>query len=63
MHVVRFTLVIGSHIAASSSMSSFDASNIERLARLVNEMAIHIWQRRAGALLPPQALTVGFISR
>jgi hypothetical protein len=25
MHVVRVTLVIGSHIAASSSMSSFDA--------------------------------------
>jgi hypothetical protein len=35
-------LVIGSHIAASSSMSSFDALNIERLARSVNEMAVHI---------------------
>jgi len=63
MHVVRVALVFGSHIAASSSRSSFDASNIERLPRLVNEMAIHIWQRRAEALLPPQAPTVGFISR
>jgi hypothetical protein len=32
MHVVLIALVIGSHIAASSSMSSFDASNIERWA-------------------------------
>jgi hypothetical protein len=63
MHVVGVTLVIGSHIAASSSRSSFDASNIERLARLVNEMAIHIWQRRARAVLSSQALTVGFISQ
>ncbi|MHC2705100.1 hypothetical protein ACVMHZ_008263 [Bradyrhizobium liaoningense] len=57
------TLVIHSHIAASSSKSSFDAPNIERLARLVNEMAIHIYGRRAGALLSAQALADGFISR
>jgi hypothetical protein len=63
MHVAKVTLVVGSHIAASSSMSGFDAPNIERSARLVNEMAIHIWRTCAGALLPPQALIVGFISR
>ncbi|MGY8636563.1 hypothetical protein RAD15_29235 [Bradyrhizobium sp. 14AA] len=63
VHVVLIALVIGSHIAASSSRSGFDASNIERLARLVNEMAIHICGPRAGAFLPAQARTVGFISR
>jgi hypothetical protein len=63
MHVVKVTLVIGSHVAASSSRSSFGSVNIERLARSVNEMAIHIWRLRAGAFLPPRALTVGFISR
>jgi len=63
MHVAQVTLVIGSHVAASGSRSGFDASNIERLARSVNEMAIHIWDRRAGVLLPPQARTDGFISR
>jgi len=55
-------LAIGSHIA-TGSMSSFDASNIERLARLVNEMAIQIWRWRAGVFLPQEALTAGFISR
>ncbi|MEY9470377.1 hypothetical protein ABH992_002776 [Bradyrhizobium yuanmingense] len=63
MHVVLIALVIGFHSAASGSMSSFDASNIERSARLVNEMAIHICREHAGAFLPPQALTDGFISR
>ncbi|WP_256807336.1 hypothetical protein [Bradyrhizobium sp. Bra64] len=63
MHVVKVTLVIGSNIALSSSMSSFDAANVERLSRLVNEMALHIWHLRAGALLLLQAPTDGFISR
>jgi hypothetical protein len=63
MHVALVTLVIHSHIAASSSRSSFDAPNIEQLARLVNEMAIHICGRRACALLPAQAPANGFISR
>jgi NAD(P)-dependent dehydrogenase (short-subunit alcohol dehydrogenase family) len=62
MHVVLIALMIDSHGAASSSRSSFDASNIERTARLVNEMAIHICGGRAGALLPRQALVGGFIS-
>jgi hypothetical protein len=44
-------------------MSSFDASNIERLARSVNEMAIHIYDEHAGPLLPREAPTAGFISR
>ncbi|WP_439365564.1 hypothetical protein ACNJYD_04910 [Bradyrhizobium sp. DASA03005] len=63
MHVVLIALAIGFHNAASGSMSSFDAPNIERLAGLVNEMAIHICGARAGALLSPQARTDGFISR
>jgi hypothetical protein len=42
VHVVLIALVIGSHGAASSSRSNFDAANIERTARSVNEMAIHI---------------------
>jgi hypothetical protein len=63
VHVAGITLVIGSHIATSSPRSSFDAANIERLARSVNEMAIHIWHERAGALLPVQAPTDGFISQ
>ncbi|MEY9357619.1 hypothetical protein ABH994_000340 [Bradyrhizobium yuanmingense] len=62
MHVVLVALVIGLHGAASGSMSSFEASNIERSARLVNEMTIQIYGARARALLPPQALTDGFIS-
>jgi len=61
-HVVLLTLVIGSHGAASSSMSSFDAANIERTARAVNEMAIHICGGRAGALLHVRAVADGFVS-
>jgi hypothetical protein len=34
MHVVRITLVIGSHIAASSSMSSFDAFEYRAIAAI-----------------------------
>jgi hypothetical protein len=45
------------------SRSSFDASNIEPTAQLVNEMAIHICGRRALAFLPPQVPANGFISR
>ncbi|UUO27582.1 MULTISPECIES: hypothetical protein [Bradyrhizobium] len=63
MHVVLIALAIGFHNAASGSMSSFGASNIERSAGLVNEMAIHIYGARAGRVLPPQARTDGFISR
>ncbi|MFK4489784.1 MULTISPECIES: hypothetical protein [unclassified Bradyrhizobium] len=63
MHVVLIALVIGFHSAASGLMSSFDASNIERSARLVNEMAIQIYGARVRALLPPQALIDGFVSR
>jgi hypothetical protein len=44
-------------------MSSFDASNIERLARSVNEMAIHICDEHAEPFLPREAPTAGFISR
>ncbi|MBH5371871.1 hypothetical protein [Bradyrhizobium glycinis] len=63
MHVVLIALVIGIHGAASGSMSSLDASNIEGSARLVNEMAIQIYGARARALLPPPATTDIFISR
>ncbi len=38
-------------------------ATIERLARLVNEMAIHICREGAGAFLPRQAQAAGFISR
>ncbi|BAC46496.1 bll1231 [Bradyrhizobium diazoefficiens USDA 110] len=45
------------------SRSSFDAANIERSTRLVNEMAIHIYERHVRPLLPPQAPAGRFISR
>jgi hypothetical protein len=38
----------------SARRSSFDASNIERTARSVNEMAIHICRARTRALLRAQ---------
>jgi len=63
MHDVLVALVIDSHGAALGSRSSFDAANIERMARPVNEMAIHICARRALALLPVHAPAGGFISR
>jgi hypothetical protein len=56
VHVVLIALAVGSHIAASSSRNSFDAANIERTARSVNEMAIHIWEKRVEALLSPRAM-------
>jgi hypothetical protein len=62
-HVVLLALAIDSHDAASGSRSSFDAANIERIARSVNEMAIHICGERAGALLRVRAPAGGFISR
>jgi hypothetical protein len=44
-------------------MSSFDALNIERLARSVNEMAIHNCHWRALAFLRVRAQANEFISR
>jgi hypothetical protein len=63
MHAVSIALVVGSHGAASSSRSSFDAPNIKRLVRQVNEMAIHICASRTPALLLREAPADGFISR
>jgi hypothetical protein len=46
-----------------SSGSSFDRSNIRRLARPVNEMGIHILRGRARGLLHRQVPANGIISR